>query len=386
MQSIQLKRGKDRMIDLRHPWIFSGALWHDQDFPEDGTPVRILKSNGSFVGVGHYHTGSIAIRILSDIDGELDQNFWTSRIRDSIHMRLNLGIYHPQRNNALRLVNGEGDGLSGLILDYYNGIAVVQCHTPGMYHARHTIQAALLSQEDLPIHSVFLQVKFRGLGEDQLLYGEQTRTTIKENDVAFYVDVQNGQKTGFFLDQRDNRHWLEKISEGKTVLNTFCYNGGFSLFALKGGASKVVSIDSSKMAMEQLEQNLILNDCARTKHTSITEDVMAYLKDSDEQYDIVVLDPPAFAKSRKKSHNAVQAYKRLNIMGMKHLKPGGILMSFSCSQVVGESLFYNTLVSAGLEIQQDFRVIKKLGPGADHPYQLFHPEGPYLKGFMLRKN
>ncbi len=387
MLDLKLRRNKDGIIYLRHPWIFSGAIDSRQDFPEEGDEVRVVSSKGKFVGIGHYYTGSIAVRIISDQDKELDQKFWNHKIDDAINYRIQLKLYDPADNNAMRIINGEGDGLSGLIVDYYKGLAVVQCHGYGMVKASEKIKQALLNQKLLPIHSIYLQDKSdnRGRKEDGLIHGDKDREVISENGIQFIADAQKGQKTGFFLDQKNNRQLLGSISESKTVLNTFCYNGGFSLYALQAGANHVTSIDSSSVAMEQLEENIILNSMQEYPHQSITDDVMDYLRNTEETFDIIVLDPPAFAKSRRKSHNAVQAYKRLNILGMNRLKPKGLLMTFSCSQVIDEQLFYHTIVSSGLELGQNFRVIQKLSQGPDHPVNLFHSEGRYLKGLLLQK-
>lgn len=389
MIELKLKKGKEKILIQKHPWIFSGAIQEIPVETEAGEEVRLLDSKGQFVAIGHLGKGSIAIRILSRKDEKIDWSFWEKKLINALSFRFRVDpkIY-SSHNNCFRWIHGEGDGLPGLIIDYYGGIAVIQCHSMGMYKSRHLIGRILAEQNLVSVDSVYVKttdvLASKEKTIDGLIIGKRHETEVFEHDIHYWIDIAEGQKTGFFLDQRDNRLLLRTISSGKHVLNTFCYTGGFSLNAIMGGAEYVVSIDASKRAMSMLDRNMALNGFDNNKHRSICGDVMEYLKEqNDEAFDIIVLDPPAFAKNRKKRHQAVQAYKRLNVLGMQKLKPGGILMSFSCSQVVEEPLFQHTLVAAGLESEKNFRIVRKLSQGIDHPVHLYHPEGHYLKGFML---
>ncbi len=389
MKEVFLKKNKSRIMELRHPWIFSGALQKEESGPAAGEIVRVLDSRGQFKAIGQWGTGSIAVRILTWEDQSIDLAFWEEKLHAAIGVRMELNLFVPGENDCFRLVHGEGDGLPGLVVDYYAGLIVIQCHSMGMLKVSDKLADIFLRNTLLDVHSIYLKAEGSAAapGVDRMLNGENTKVEVVENGLKYEVDVVEGQKTGFFLDQRDNRRLLYQLASGKKVLNCFCYTGGFSVSALKGKAQSVESVDVSKTALEVLEKNLALNHCPIDRHETLRGDALKFLRSqAPSSYDIVILDPPAFAKSRKKRHNAVQAYKRLNAAGMRVLRPGGLMMSYSCSQVVDETLFAHTIVSAGLEAGGSYRILKKLQQGVDHPVHLFHSEGRYLKGLLLRKD
>lgn len=386
---ILLKKGKEGSLLRKHPWVFSGAIQNIPKNIKDGDVTEIQSFDKKYLATGHYQGGgSISVRILSFDNEIIDQNFWNKKIENAIHYRAQINL--PNTNtNTYRLIHGEGDGLPGLIIDIYNNIAVIQCHSIGMYKDAQNISNAV--KLNLPhLESIFLRSKdtlpehFANHIEDRFLLGVTEETVVIENNVHFKINVLTGQKTGFFLDQRENRLLVGKNAKGKSVLNCFCYTGGFSLLALQGEASVVDSVDISQKAVDLMDENVLLNTFNNGTHQSICANVMHFLNDADlPSYDIVIVDPPAFAKSLHKRHNAVQAYKRLNALAMKKVKSGGLLFTFSCSQVVGTQLFYDTIVAAGIESGKSVRVVQSLSQGPDHPIQLFHPEGHYLKGLML---
>ena len=386
MLKIFLKPKKEEALRRKHPWIFSGAIQRMEGKPNDGDRVEVLGSQGQFLALGHYHGGSIAVRILSFEQTAIDQHFWNARLAAAANYRRQLGL--PNKlTNCYRLVHGEGDGLPGLVVDVYDKTAVMQCHSIGMHREGEHIVAAI--KKVLPdVEAVFdksklaLSERYAATVEDGYLFGEADENEVVENGHRFFVDWENGQKTGFFLDQRDNRELLKKYVAGKKVLNAFCYSGGFSVYALQAGAAEVHSIDISKKAMEWTEKNIALNPC-QAPHQPITGSVLEFLKNADP-YDVMVVDPPAFAKNISKRHNAVQGYKRLNALAMQRLSLGGILFTFSCSQVIDRQLFYNTMVAAAIEAGREVRVMRHLSQPADHPVNIFHPEGAYLKGLVLR--
>ncbi|MFZ1454562.1 MAG: class I SAM-dependent rRNA methyltransferase [Saprospiraceae bacterium] len=386
---ITLKKGKEISVLRKHPWVFSGAISTVDNGVKDGTIVEIVSWDKSFLAMGHYQSvSSIAVRIISFEPTPIDLNFWKLKISAAIQYRKAVSLPN-QKTNCYRLIHGEGDGLPGLIIDIYHDIAVIQCHSAGMYLAAQDIASSISACMPEQIRHIYLRAKdtlpdsLKTDINDHFILGNKNETTVKENGVNFKVNVESGQKTGFFLDQRENRSLVGSVSEGKSVLNCFCYTGGFSLFALMGGAQQVDSIDISQKAVDLMEENVLLNQFAG-KHNSYCENVMTYLTTPNNvEYDIVIVDPPAFAKSLHKRHNAVQAYKRLNSLALKKVKPGGMLFTFSCSQVVGTQLFYDTIVAAGMESGRNIRVAKSLSQGPDHPIGLFHPEGHYLKGLQL---
>lgn len=378
---LKLRPGKEILLGRKHPWIFSGAIDKEPANLNDGDVVTITDKKGNALATGHYQRGSIRVRVLAFEDILIDENFWYDRLLNAFELRRTLNLTDNKNTNAYRLIHGEGDGLPGLVIDHYNGHVVVQAHSAGMSVAADQIGEAL---QKLPFNNLqTIYLTFADGTSGRYLLGESANTIVNENSHHFFVDWEAGQKTGFFLDQRDNRDLLAHYSTGKTVLNTFCYSGGFSVYALKAGAVKVDSVDASAKAIDWTKKNVELNNIPGKKHQAHVSDVNKYLKDCDD-YDIVVLDPPAYAKHLSARHKAVQGYKRLNIAGIKKVKPGGLLFTFSCSQVVDRELFYNTIVAAAIETGRSFRVLHHLGQPADHPVNIFHPEGSYLKGLVLQ--
>ncbi len=387
LASVQLLPHKTQSIERRHPWIFSGALKKMPEDVSDGQVVAVVDARGNELAKGHFNHGSIAVRVLTFENEAIDQAFFNKRIANAVALRKLLNLLRAD-NSICRLVHGEGDELPGLVVDYYGGVAVIQCHSYGMYLQIDFIVEALknaLPQELTAIYNKSIEtLPKREKVIDGYLFGTcETPHVALENGVKYNIDWINGQKTGFFIDQRENRALLAKYSHDKKILNTFCYSGGFSLAALKNGANEVHSLDSSKKAIELTDNNIVLNDLA-DKHTSIVADAMVYIRETGEDFDIVILDPPAFAKHRDKRHQAVQGYKRLNAMAMAHIRPGGLLMTYSCSQVVDKSLFTHTIIAAAIESGRSVRILEQLHQPADHPINAFHPEGEYLKGLLVQ--
>ena len=386
---IKLHRGREQSVLRRHPWIFSRAIHQVPKSISDGDVVLIQDANGLALGIGHYQDSSLAIRILAFAETQIDNQFWKTRLAEAFTYRNRLDWLKPGHTNAFRLVHGEGDQLPGLIIDVYGPVAVVQAHSIGMHKARHDIAEALKHIPGLPIQAVYAKSKealpsdYAKDVTDEWLTGEPIEEIqILEGGIQFVVNVMTGQKTGFFLDQRVNREIVRKYANGATVLNGFSYSGGFSMYALQGGATQVVSVDSSLAALDLAERNAMQN-AFPGKHTCVKENVLTYLNQTDSLFDLVIMDPPAFAKNLEKRHNAVQAYKRLNILAMAKVKPGGLLFTFSCSQVVDRILFNNTIVAAAIESGRMARIVHELSQGPDHPVSVFHPEGHYLKGLAL---
>lgn len=385
--SVQLLPHKLQTIERRHPWIFSGALKRMPEDLEDGALIEVTDKNGAVLATGHFNHGSIAVRVLSFEGKKIDQTFFDQRITSAVALRKTLHLFRPD-NSICRLVHGEGDELPGLIVDYYGGVAVIQCHSVGMFKQLDLIVEALKKALPTELTAIYNKSKEtlpkRLESEDGYLFGSATVPhEALENGVRYQLDWIHGQKTGFFIDQRENRAILSKYSSDKKILNTFCYSGGFSLSALKEGASEVHSLDSSKKAIELTDANIALNGF-EDRHKSIVADAMVHIREMGEAYDIIILDPPAFAKHRDKRHQAVQGYKRLNAMAMKHIRPGGLLMTYSCSQVVDKQLFTNTIIAAAIESGRSVRILEQLHQPADHPINAFHPEGEYLKGLLLQ--
>lgn len=385
-----LHRGKDAALRRYHPWVFSGAIHHWQGSPEDGDVVEVHSFAGEYLGTGHYQDGSIKVRVFSFTATDAGTDFWEARFRNALHLRRASGIIRPGHTDCYRLVHGEGDGLPGLIIDVYGRTAVLQCHSIGMHRGRMQLAEALQRVLGPDLEAVYdksaeaLPSAYGGGVKPAYLYGHSAPGMTHENGLAFWVDWESGQKTGFFLDQRDNRELLRRYAHGKTALNAFSYTGGFSVYALAAGAVQVDSVDSSAKAMELAERNVSLNSMEPARHRGIVSDVPRFLQGAEpDHYDLMVVDPPAFAKSLEKRHNAVQAYKRLNALAMRKIRRGGILFTFSCSQVVDRELFYHTIVAAALETGRPVRVLHHLRQPADHPVSLFHPEGEYLKGLVL---
>jgi 23S rRNA (cytosine1962-C5)-methyltransferase len=384
-----LKKGKEISIQRFHPWIFSGAIQKMEGAVTDGGWVQVVDSKNQTLGFGHYQHGSIAVRMLSFKHEEPSENFWKEKISEALSVRNRAGLPNGS-TNAFRLIHGEGDGLPGLIVDYYAGVLVVQAHDAGMHLDRHAIAEALQQVLGPDLKTIYykshstLPGKMRDSQTDEYLFGESAgEQIILEYGNQFLIDWQEGQKTGFFLDQRENRKLLRTFSKGKKVLNTFCYTGGFSVYGLQAGAELMHSVDSSRKAIDLTIRNISLNGFSPEQHECFAVDTFDFLKDKRDQYDVIVLDPPAFAKHRDARHQAVRGYQRLNAEAMHAIKAGGILFTFSCSQVVDRQLFYNTIVSAAIQAGRDISVLHHLSQPADHPVSIFHPEGEYLKGLVL---
>lgn len=389
IKTIQLKKGKEESLKRFHPWIFSGAILRMDDGIEEGELVKVVTFNREFIAIGHYQIGSIAVRILSFRDITIDQEFWKSRLKAALNMRIAIGIADNPTNNTYRLVHGEGDLLPGLIIDCYGKTAVMQAHSVGMHVERLPICEALRSVMGSRIEHVFYKsettLPFKAeLGQqDGFLYGGSDDNVAIENGLKFHVDWLKGQKTGFFVDQRENRTLLEKYAKNRSVLNMFCYTGGFSVYAMRGGAKLVHSVDSSAKAVELTNANIKLNFPSDARHAAFCDDAFKYLDAHDAQYDLVVLDPPAFAKHRAALRNALKGYTRLNVKGFERIKPGGILFTFSCSQVVTKENFRNAVFTAAAQAKRKVRILHQLHQPADHPINIYHPEGEYLKGLVL---
>lgn len=388
-KTIQLKRGKEESLKRFHPWIFSGAILRMDEGIEGGELVKVVTFYREFIAIGHYQIGSIAVRILSFRDITIDQEFWKSRLKAALNMRIAIGIADNPTNNTYRLVHGEGDLLPGLIIDCYGKTAVMQAHSVGMHVERLPICEALRSVMGSRIEHVFYKsettLPFKAeLGQqDGFLYGGSDDNVAIENGLKFHVDWLKGQKTGFFVDQRENRTLLEKYAKSRSVLNMFCYTGGFSVYAMRGGAKLVHSVDSSAKAVELTNANINLNFPSDARHAAFCDDAFKYLDAHDAQYDLVVLDPPAFAKHRAALRNALKGYTRLNVKGFERIKPGGILFTFSCSQVVTKENFRNAVFTAAAQAKRKVRILHQLHQPADHPINIYHPEGEYLKGLVL---
>jgi 23S rRNA (cytosine1962-C5)-methyltransferase len=384
-----LKKGKEISIRRFHPWIFSGAIHKLEGGLADGAWVEVVDSRGQALGFGHYQHGSIAVRMLSFLTELPSQNFWRDKIVQALLLRKSAGLPSAE-TNAFRLIHGEGDGLPGLISDYYAGTLVMQAHDVGMHLDRHVIAQAfqdVLSDKLTAIyyksHST-LPGKMREADTDEYLFGKaRDEDVMMEYGNRFYINWQEGQKTGFFLDQRENRKLLGTFSEGKKILNTFCYTGGFSVYALNAKATVVHSVDASQKAIDLTIRNIALNGFDPSLHQCFAVDTFDFLKDRQNEYDVIVLDPPAFAKHRDARHQAVRGYTRLNVEAMRAIRPGGILFTFSCSQVVSRQLFHDTIVAAAIQAGREISVLHHLSQPADHPVSIFHPEGEYLKGLVL---
>ena len=387
MKQVQIVKNKTNSILRQHPWIFSGAIRTETEDFVDGEVVEVSDHTGNYLATGHFQHATIAVRILSFDPVEINTDFYTSRIQNAYDLRLKLGIYN-ENSTIFRLIHGEGDFLPGLIIDFYQGVAVIQCHSIGMLKDVNMIAEALQKVFGKDLLAIYHKSSDT-LGEkagstDGYLFGEVSLPHVAlENGIKYNIDWISGQKTGFFIDQRENRNLLAKYSQDKKILNTFCYSGGFSLSSIAGGALTAHSLDSSKKAIGLTEGNVELNEMG-DKHKSIVADAMDYMKDLPEDYDIIILDPPAFAKHREKRHKAIQGYKRLNAHAIRQIKPGGIIFTFSCSQVVDKFLFNNTVIAAAVEAGRKIRILEQLHQPADHPINAFHPEGEYLKGLVLQ--
>ena len=388
-KTVHLKKGKEESLKRFHPWIFSGAIHHlDEDISE-GEIVRVVTFMGDFIAIGHYQIGSIAVRVLSFQDIHIDETFWESHLGSALAMRRGIGMADTSQNNTSRLVHGEGDNLPGLIIDCYGKTAVMQAHSVGMHNNRFDICKALIKIMGDRIEQVYyksettLPYKAELGQENGFIHGSTEEDVAIENGLKFHVDWLKGQKTGFFIDQRENRSLLEHYAKGRSVLNMFCYTGGFSVYAMRGQAKLVHSVDSSAKAVELTNQNIALNFPQDTRHEAFCEDAFKYLDTHDGKYDLIVLDPPAFAKHRSTLRNALKGYTRLNVKGFQQIKSGGILFTFSCSQVVTKEQFRNAVFTAAAQAGRKVRILHQLHQPADHPINIYHPEGEYLKGLVL---
>ena len=388
-KSIYLKRGKEESLKRFHPWVFSGAIAAIDDGVEEGELVRVISSNGEFIAVGMYQIGSIAVRVLTFKDTVIDHEFWTSRLKSALDMRRAISIADNPHNNTYRLVHGEGDNIPGLVIDCYGPTAVMQAHCVGIHLMRHAISEALVEVMGSRIQNIYyksettLPFKADVEHENSFIYGGDENDVAMENGLKFHVDWLRGQKTGFFVDQRENRSLLEQYAKNRSVLNMFCYTGGFSVYAMRGGANIVHSVDSSAKAIELTNRNIADNFGNDQRHEAFCEDAFKFLDANDKKYDLIILDPPAFAKHRAALHNALKGYTRLNVKGLQRIKPGGILFTFSCSQVVSKDNFRNAVFTAAVQANRKVRILHQLHQPADHPINIYHPEGEYLKGLVL---
>ena len=388
-KKIYLKKGKEESLKRFHPWVFSGAIQHQPEDVDEGEVVRVMTAGGDFIAVGHYQIGSIAVRVLSFDDVEIDDTFWYGKLQSAFAMRRSIGIVDNPSNNTYRLVHGEGVNIPGLIIDVYGPTAVMQAHSVGIHLERKRIAVQLIQVMGERVKNVYYKsettLPFKAdLGqEDGFIIGGSNDNVAVENELKFYVDWLKGQKTGFFVDQRDNRSLLEHFSAGKRVLNMFCYTGGFSFYAMRGGATLVHSVDSSAKAIELTTKNVELNFPGDKRHEAFCEDAFKYLDKAGGDYDLVILDPPAFAKHRGALHNALKGYTRLNMKAFEKIRSGGILFTFSCSQVVTKDNFRNAVFTAAALAHRNVRILHQLHQPADHPINIFHPEGEYLKGLVL---
>ena len=391
---LRLRRGKEESLDRFHPWVFSGALTEmpgEDSGIEEGDIVRVAASDGRIIGVGHFQIGSIAVRMLDFADSIVDSDFFASRLAQAYALRRTLGLRRPD-NNAFRLVHGEGDFLPGLIVDVYGPTAVLQAHSPGMHFARDIIAHALVELPDAGIRNVYyksettLPYKAHLDPQNDYIVGGFDTDIATENGLRFHVDWLRGQKTGFFVDQRDNRELLRRYSAGRRVLNMFCYTGGFSVYSLAGGAESVHSVDSSAKAVSLTDANVSLNFDAEAgaRHRSYDEDAFKFLDNMEAgTYDLIVLDPPAFAKHRGAIRNALRGYQRINFRAFEKIAPGGLLFTFSCSQAISKEQFRLAVFSAAAQSGRRVRILHQLTQPADHPVNIYHPEGEYLKGLVL---
>ncbi len=386
---IILKSGKDQSLLRFHPWVFSGAIKDTVGFPAEGDVVEVYSNKDEFLGIGHYQIGSITVRIFSFQQVEPNLEFWKRKINEAYILRVKLALAENNSTNVYRLINAEGDGLPGLIVDFYNGTAVMQMHSIGMYRIRTELAQAMKEVMGDALQAVYdksegtIPFKAHLNPQNGYVLGEAMPQVVSEYGNSFSIDWVEGQKTGFFIDQRENRKLVETYSQGKDVLNVFGYTGGFSIYALRGGAKTVHSVDSSQKAIDLTNRNVELNfpDCSN--HESICVDAFDYLDRIDDQYDLIILDPPAFAKHFNVLNNALQGYKRINAKAIKKIKPGGILFTFSCSQVVDKNTFRTTIFSAAASTGRNVRILHQLNQPADHPVNIYHPEGEYLKGLVL---
>lgn len=389
-KDLYLKRGKEESLKRFHPWIFSGAVQQIDGEPEEGEVVRVMTASNQFIAVGHWQIGSIVVRVLSFEDEVIDEAFWQRRLKVAFDLRRSIGVAgDAERNNTYRLVHGEGDCLPGLVVDVYGNTAVMQAHSVGMHVSRHEIARAIVAVTEGEVKNVYyksettLPYKAELGQENGFLIGGSDENVAVENGLKFYIDWLKGQKTGFFVDQRENRCLLERYARGRSVLNMFCYTGGFSVYAMRGGAQLVHSVDSSSKAIDLTNNNMDLNFPGDERHKAYAEDAFKYLDAMGNRYDLIILDPPAFAKHKDALRQALKGYTRLNAKAFDKIKPGGILFTFSCSQVVTKEHFRMAVFTAAAQSGRRVRILHQLHQPADHPVNIYHPEGEYLKGLVL---
>lgn len=390
LKTIQLRRGKAESLRRFHPWVFSGAIAAQSRDLQEGDLVQVLDDQGNFIAVGHYQIGSIAVRVLSFDRRDIDEAFWVERIGEAYSLRRGLKLAGREDNDVYRLVHGEGDRLPGLVVDVYGATAVMQAHSVGMHVQREVIADAIIRATEGDIQNVYYKSETTlpykaDLGQENgFLRGGSPANIATENGLKFHIDWLKGQKTGFFVDQRDNRSLLEHYAKGRSVLNMFCYTGGFSVYALRGGATLVHSVDSSSKAIDLTRANAELNFSGDTRHDAFAEDAFRYLQRAGNDYDLIVLDPPAFAKHKEALRNALKGYTRLNAIAFEKIKPGGIVFTFSCSQAVNKDQFRLAVFTAAAQSGRHVRILHQLHQPADHPINIYHPEGEYLKGLVLQ--
>ena len=390
MKTIILRKGKEESLGRFHPWIFSGAIHHTEGGKmEEGDIVEVLASDGRFLAIGHWQIGSIAVRVLTFKRQPIDQAFWQKRLSAALDVRRTIGVAGREDNDIYRLVHGEGDNLPGLVIDIYGSTAVMQAHSVGMHVCRNEIAQALKEVMGENLKAIYYKsettLPFKAqLGQENgFLYGESDDDVARENGLAFHIDWLKGQKTGFFVDQRDNRSLVEHYSKGRKVLNMFCYTGGFSVYAMRGGAELVHSVDSSAKAVELVDANIELNFPYDNRHEAFAEDAFKFMEQMQEKYNLIILDPPAFAKHKDALHNALRGYTKLNAKAFEKIQPGGILFTFSCSQAVNKDQFRTAVFTAAAMAKRKVRILHQLHQPADHPINIYHPEGEYLKGLVL---
>lgn len=386
---VVLKKGKEQSLQRFHPWVFSGAIEKTEGQVGEGDLVRVVSANRSFLATGHYQIGSIAVRIISFRDVPVDRLFWKEKLSRAIAFRTSLGLPHSEQTNVFRLVHGEGDGMPGLVIDFYHGVAVLQAHSVGMYLIRETLAQLLKELLGDQLQAVYdksgktLPFKAPVNPQDEYLLGTSGPVVVREYGNAFHVDWVEGQKTGFFIDQRENRHLVGQYARERDVLNMFCYSGGFSCYALRGGARSVHSVDSSAKAIELTNRNVELNFPNDPRHRSYAADAFGFMQNISDKYDLIILDPPAFAKHQYVLRQALQAYKKLNAKAFEQIRPGGIVFTFSCSQVVSREKFREAVFSGAAISGRQVRILHQLTQPCDHPVNIYHPEGEYLKGLVL---
>ncbi len=385
-----LKSGKDASVRRYHPWVFSGAIKKIKGNVNEGDSVAVYDNKDEFLAIGHYQIGSIAVRIFTFENVNVDCDFWKKKVEAAYSLRKELGLADNEHTNAYRLIGAEGDGMPGLIVDFYNDTAVVQMHSVGMYKIRDVLNDILKEVMGDKLKAIYnksegsLPFKANLNPVNDYVWGASQSKTALENGLKFKVDWEKGQKTGFFIDQRENRALTEKYSKGKDVLNMFCYTGGFSFYAMRGGAKSVHSVDSSARAIDLTDENIELNFPGDERHKSFAMDAFKFMEGAKDKYDLIILDPPAFAKHHNVVHNALQGYKRLNTIAFDQIKPGGIIFTFSCSQVISKDMFRKMVFSAAARTGRQVRILHQMTQPADHPISIYHPEGEYLKGLVMQ--